>query len=546
MAGEIKSALSSSGDDLESFPSNDVGTSDQHSSNDEPLNAVAKSTGNFEKNDDVKYSDDDRESAPSNDEGSNRNDQRNKDDTQNTESAENCNRRGSKVSQNSRGCNGAKRTADDGQASSDPTQPRDPERVEVEMPQTTDTGNGEITAKTEEADVSQADQRNRKRYALGRKLQDLPRNMSFLMRQPIFATTVCGTILWSYFHAGYYAVLPQYLQSQFYQSEQAAHTTAGVCFGLASSLGVVLSAVATHRWCFNIARQMALALAAMTVCTVILLILFAFGCDDAKQLIGDNSAASHFAPICTDSCSCAQSQYEPVCSADHRRFASPCLAGCSIVEISPTLNFSGCACAGEDPSEVSADWCQTCGTLVPYVLFLFLAVTTHAAVPLPVLLIFLRKVPEKLRSLSLGFSAWLVYVISYSPGYTAYYSIADEACLMRRKNCYEHEQCWQRNNRRHRFMIHGITVALQVAAMLCFTGSWYRLRLQTKLSATSGVANRTDMEQPAPLDIAPTQNSDDIQTSISNDKATGRDTAVQGSSNLAFTDDQCPSTETKV
>lgn len=82
--------------------------------------------------------------------------------------------------------------------------------------------------------------------------------------------------------------------------------------------------------------------------------------------------------------------------------------------------------------------------------------------------------------------------------------------------------------------------------MLCFTGSWYRLRLQTKLSATSGVANRTDMEQPAPLDIAPTQNSDDIQTSISNDKATGRDTAVQGSSNLAFTDDQCPSTETKV
>lgn len=171
--GGDKSAVSSSGDDLESFPSNDVGTSDQHSSNDEPLNAVAKSTGNFEKNDDVKYLDDDRESAPSNDEEPNRNDQRNKDDTQTTESAENCNRRGSKVSQNSRGCNDAKRTADDGQASSDPTQLRDPERVEVEMPQTTDTGNGEITAKTEEADVSQADQRNRKRYALGRKLQGL-------------------------------------------------------------------------------------------------------------------------------------------------------------------------------------------------------------------------------------------------------------------------------------------------------------------------------------------------------------------------------------
>ena len=84
--------------------------------------------------------------------------------------------------------------------------------------------------------------------------------------------------------------------------------------------------------------------------------------------------------------------------------------------------------------------------------------------------------------------------------------------------------------------------------MLCFAGSWYRLRLQTKPPATSGVANRTDMEQPTPLDIAPTQNSDDIQTSSSNDKATGRDTAAEGSSNLAFSDDQCnsPSTETKV
>ena len=171
--GGDKSAVSSSGDDLESFPSNDVDTIDQHSSNDELLNAVAKSTGNFKKNDDVKFSDDNRESASSNDEESNRNDQRNKDDTQNTESAEHCNRRGSKVSQNSSGCNGAKRTADDGQASSDPTQPRDPDRVEVEMPQTMDTGNGENTAKTEEADVSKVDQRNRKRYALGRKLQGL-------------------------------------------------------------------------------------------------------------------------------------------------------------------------------------------------------------------------------------------------------------------------------------------------------------------------------------------------------------------------------------
>ena len=39
---------------------------------------------------------------------------------------------------------------------------------------------------------------------------------------------------------------------------------------------------------------------------------------------------------------------------------------------------------------MSADWCQNCGTLVPFVLFLFVAVTAHGVMALPVLLIFLR------------------------------------------------------------------------------------------------------------------------------------------------------------
>ena len=63
----------------------------------------------------------------------------------------------------------------------------------------------------------------------------------------------------------------------------------GVCFGLASSFGVVISSVATYRWSMTLVRQMALALVAMTVCVVILFILFAFGCEDAEQLIGVRS-----------------------------------------------------------------------------------------------------------------------------------------------------------------------------------------------------------------------------------------------------------------
>ncbi|KAK2185193.1 hypothetical protein NP493_243g02030 [Ridgeia piscesae] len=521
--------VSSSSAELRSSPDND-----QHNATDGPVAAESKTPGNDDDNsgepDDVKSSDEEGEPATTTEREAAQSERTNTDEKPSTAKH-----------------NGVTSSVDEEQVDK---QPRDTDGVDVEVSRTKDIGDGESATETKEADVSKADQRNRKRYALGRKLQDLPRNMLFLAKQPIFAITLCGTILWAYFPAGYHAVLPQYLHSQFQQSEQAAHTTAGVCVGLASSLGVVLSAVATHRWSLRVVRQMALALAAMTVCTVVLFILFAFGCDDVKQVIGTRSEESYFSPICTDSCSCAQSQYDPVCSVDHQMFPSPCLAGCNMVNATPTLNYSGCACVADGPAAVSANWCQTCGTLVPYVLFLFLTVTAHAFVPLPVLLVFLRKVPEKLRSLSLGLSTWLVYLIAYSPGYTAYFSIGEEACRLHKKSCYEDEHCWRHDNRRHRVMLHGITVALQVAAMFCFAGSWYRLRLSTKPTAASGAAKRIDTEQPEDMHLenGPTQTADKIQANGDNETRAEQNTTVQGESNLAFSDDQCQShtSDTKV
>ena len=53
-------------------------------------------------------------------------------------------------------------------------------------------------------------------------------------------------------------------------------------------------------------------------------------------------------------------------------------------------------------------------------------------------------------------------IAAYAPGYTVYNSIAEEACLVQKETCYANDQCWQRDNKRHRFMLHGITVVFQV------------------------------------------------------------------------------------
>ena len=146
-----KLIVSSSSAELRSSPDND-----QHNATDGPVAAESKTPGNDDDNsgepNDVKSSDEEGEPATTTEREAAQSDRTNTDEKPST--AEH---------------NGVTSSVDEEQV--DTTQPRDTDGVDVEVSQTKDIGDGESATETKEADVSKADQRNRKRYALGRKLQ---------------------------------------------------------------------------------------------------------------------------------------------------------------------------------------------------------------------------------------------------------------------------------------------------------------------------------------------------------------------------------------
>ena len=152
--------VSSPVDDIRSSSSTELRSSpdtDQHNATDGPVTVESKTPGHDNDNntggpDDEKSSEEEGEPATTTEREAAQSEKTNNDDKPST--AEH---------------NGVTSSVDEEQV--DTTQPRDPDGVGEEVSQTKDIGDGESATETKEAEVSKADQRNRKRYALGRKLQ---------------------------------------------------------------------------------------------------------------------------------------------------------------------------------------------------------------------------------------------------------------------------------------------------------------------------------------------------------------------------------------
>ncbi|KAL3097073.1 hypothetical protein niasHS_002789 [Heterodera schachtii] len=307
------------------------------------------------------------------------------------------------------------------------------------------------------------------------KGSDFFQTMSAVIKQPVYRWTMVGRIIDVFAFKGFYIFMPKYLELQFgipqYEVNRLMAIIGVATFAVGVMVGSLVMRVA------KLQGRKAAAWVAMTgaIAACFSLLNSLVGCTSTMTALGDSLVANaNSTSSCAVGCHCESAPLYPVCDPNGAVYYSPCHAGCqlgesafSILETQKTPLFDSCLCS---PTErVSREFCreENCRSKM-YWYFTNVAIggIIGGMGVVPGVLIMLRSVPPKHRSISLGFNGFLVSLLATLPSPIAWGTIIDNFCLFWTQKCGEKGACALYATDGLRFWLHFAYGGLRIVSLI--------------------------------------------------------------------------------
>uniref|UniRef100_A0A914QYJ1 Solute carrier organic anion transporter family member n=1 Tax=Panagrolaimus davidi TaxID=227884 RepID=A0A914QYJ1_9BILA len=282
------------------------------------------------------------------------------------------------------------------------------------------------------------------------KAADFFKTIGSVLRQPVYFGSLIGRICDVFAFKGFYVFLPKYIELQFGLPQYKISMYMQPVGIAAVAIGVFLGTVAMRVFKLEGRRAAGFVAVCSGVATFLSFVNVFIGCNSTMTALGQNlDSKISLNYSCMSDCGCAQMPMFPVCDTAGNVFYSPCHAGCPLTpnEIAKFVNpnstvpgkvFHNCTCVETVDGQASRQFCSTeeCDQMA-LVYFLFMALwwmigslgfTAES-------LIILRSVPPVHRSVSLGFTGFLVSLFATLPSPIFWGLIFDQFCIKWDQKC---------------------------------------------------------------------------------------------------------------
>ncbi|XP_053319283.1 solute carrier organic anion transporter family member 1C1-like [Spea bombifrons] len=352
----------------------------------------------------------------------------------------------------------------------------------------------------------------------GRKTQMLKMAKEFLpslrdvLGNPVYFLYVCGSVFQYNSLIGMVTYKPKYIEQQYGQTSSTTNFIIGLINVPAVALGIFSGGVIMKKFRVDILGAAQLLLGSSVVGYLMLLSLFALGCENSS-VAGLTVSYQGFPPVldpeaadsgCNLSCFCPGNQWDPVCGENGVTYFSACFAGCrSSNGTGRMTTFSNCSCVAPRV------WPPVGGSAVPgpcakglycskkLLYFVIVSVVTSFALSFggtPGYILLLRCTKRELKPLALGIYTMAVRVLAGVPAPVYFGALIDSVCLKwSNRKCRGKGACRLYNTDGFRYVYLGVTAALGSAFIFLNAVVVFMLRkrrIATNKRVTGGACQR--------------------------------------------------------
>ncbi|CDW54661.1 OATP and Gal-bind lectin and Kazal 2 domain conta ining protein [Trichuris trichiura] len=270
-----------------------------------------------------------------------------------------------------------------------------------------------------------------------------------LFKSPVYMLSLVGRLFEFLSYKGFSVFQTKYLESNFDLPVRVSTFYLGIFDVVVFAMGTLLGSFLIRKFRLQGRKAAAFVAACTGVCAVASVLQIFLSCNFAKKSLAAAAHSLHtidaltFNNSCSSHCECDPHLLFPVCSSSGKAYFSPCQAGCQ--QFSPAnlpKNFTDCFCV-DSGSYVSQENCSNDCRIPIIIYFALISISGFASgiSMLPSVFITLRSVPIHLKSVALGFSGFLLSLLSTLPSPIMYGHVIDSTCLLWKKSCGKHGSC---------------------------------------------------------------------------------------------------------
>ncbi|BFZ20988.1 hypothetical protein BsWGS_24027 [Bradybaena similaris] len=273
-----------------------------------------------------------------------------------------------------------------------------------------------------------------------------------------------------FYAAGNGAFFPKYLERMFHLPVHTANYVTAGLYLCTTTVGTFAGGVASRRFKMTAKTglRFVVIMSALAVCFQLLTLIFR-----CQQPIVHNWPSEDNS--CNSGCGCRDNSYFPVCGGDGRTYYSPCHAGCLLAEHG---TYQNCSCV--PGGLATAGTCDYgCSHLYGYVLIAGLRNLFVMLVVMPNLIVFIRCVPEKDRSMALAVFPFMNSLFGWLLAPIIFGNVIDHACLSWDIKCLTRGRCLLYDNDQFQVKFNGYS-ALGMSGSFIFILAAYLYSRWTK------------------------------------------------------------------